>query len=459
MLSQFYNQAPTDSSWAGRRYRELLARYYRFLIPPDASVLEVGCGSGELLALLPNRDITGIDLSERQIARARQRLPHGVFAVQAAELLELDRTFDFIILSETVNFAADLQAVFERLHGVAHAKTRLILNFYSNLWRPWLAIARLLGLQTRHPAPNWLTLPDVKNLLWLGEWEFLRAEPRILMPLPLLGLDTLLNRLAAPLLPWLCLSVFAIARPKHQRRPGRHTVTVVVPARNEAGNIGAVVRRLPPLGSRMEVIFIEGHSRDNTWEEIQRVAGESAPFAIRALRQSGVGKGSAVREAFEAATGDVLMILDADLSMPPEELPKYYEAVASGRADLANGVRLVYPMRGQAMRFLNLCANKAFSILFSWLLGQPVKDTLCGTKVLFREDYLKIAANRSYFGDFDPYGDFDLLFGAARLHLKIADIPVRYSERVYGVPNIRRWRDGLLLARMLTVAARKLKFI
>jgi glycosyltransferase involved in cell wall biosynthesis len=299
----------------------------------------------------------------------------------------------------------------------------------------------------------------VKNLLWLGEWEFLRAEPRILMPLPLLGLDTLLNRLAAPLLPWLCLSVFAIARPKHQRRPGRHTVTVVVPARNEAGNIGAVVRRLPPLGSRMEVIFIEGHSRDNTWEEIQRVAGESAPFAIRALRQSGVGKGSAVREAFEAATGDVLMILDADLSMPPEELPKYYEAVASGRADLANGVRLVYPMRGQAMRFLNLCANKAFSILFSWLLGQPVKDTLCGTKVLFREDYLKIAANRSYFGDFDPYGDFDLLFGAARLHLKIADIPVRYSERVYGVPNIRRWRDGLLLARMLTVAARKLKFI
>jgi len=458
-VQDFYDRAPVDATWAGRHYRKLLAHYYRFLIPPDASVLEVGCGSGELLSLLPNRDIAGVDLSERQIERARRRLPYGEFTAQAAELLELKRPFDFIILSETVNFAVDLQAVFERLHLVAHPKTRLILNFYSNLWRPFLALAKLFGLQTRYAATNWLTLPDVKNLLWLGEWEFLRAEPRILAPLPLLRLDTLLNRCLAPILPWFCLSVFVVARPKQEKQAGNCAVSVVVPARNEAGNIEAVVRRVPILGSRMELIFIEGHSRDNTWEEIERVVRENPDICIRAMRQTGIGKGNAVREAFEAARGDVLMILDADLTMPPEELPKYYQALATGKADFANGVRLVYPMDEKAMRFFNLCANKLFSVVFSWLLGQPIKDTLCGTKVLFKTDYLKIAANRTYFGDFDPFGDFDLIFGAGRLHLKMVDIPVRYRERACGSTNIQRWRHGALLARMVLVAARKLKFI
>jgi glycosyltransferase involved in cell wall biosynthesis len=176
------------------------------------------------------------------------------------------------------------------------------------------------------------------------------------------------------------------------------------------------------------------------------------------MQQTGRGKGNAVREAFARATGDILMILDADLTMPPEELPKYYDALASGHAEFANGVRLVYPMEKQAMQFLNMCANKAFSILFTWLLDQPVKDTLCGTKALFRRDYEEIAANRAYFGDFDPFGDFDLLFGADKLNLKIADIPIRYRERTYGDTNIHRWRHGALLLRMCAFAAFKLKF-
>jgi SAM-dependent methyltransferase len=458
-LKTFYEHAPVDSTWAGWHYRKLLAHYYRFLIPPDASVLEVGCGSGELLSLLPNRDIAGVDLSERHIERARRRLPRGAFAVQAAEVLDMSRTFDFIILSDTITFAVDLQLVFDRLHLVAHPKTRLILNFYNNLWRPVLAVAKLLGLQTRPPAPNWLTLFDVKNLLWLGDWDFLGSAPQIVMPFPLLGIETLANRFLAPTLPWFCLSLFVVARPKQERQTANCAVSVVVPARNEAGNIEAVVRRLPSFGCNVELIFIEGHSRDNTWEEIQRVIREYPNMCIRAMHQTGTGKGNAVREAFQAATGDVLMILDADLTMPPEELPKYYQALCSGKADFANGVRLVYPMEGKAMRFFNLCANKLFGVVFSWLLGQPIKDTLCGTKALFRSDYAKIAANRTYFGDFDPFGDFDLLFGAGRLHLKMVDIPVRYQERAYGSTNIQRWRHGALLARMVLVAARKLKFI
>ncbi|MGA8579781.1 MAG: glycosyltransferase [Bryobacteraceae bacterium] len=455
----FYDRLDGEGTWAGRRYRTLLAHYYKFLIPADASVLEVGCGAGELLALLPNRDIAGVDLSGRQIDRARQRLPHGVFVKQAAELLDVNRTFDFVILSDTANFAADLQICFQRLHAVAHPKTRLILNFHSNLWRPFLAIAKLLRLQAKHPALNWLTLQDVRNFLLLGDWEFIRAEPRILMPVPLFGLDALLNRFVAPILPFLCLSVFVIARPKPFESAGDYTVTVVVPARNEAGNIRAAVARLPALGSGTELIFVEGHSHDDTWEEIQRVIRDNRSIPIRAMRQTGKGKGNAVREAFEVATGEILMILDADLTMPPEELPKYYEALRTGKAEFANGVRLVYPMDEEAMRFFNLCANKLFSVMFSWLLGQPIKDTLCGTKALLKSDYLRIAANRSYFGGLDPFGDFDLLFGAGRLHLKMLDIPVRYREREYGSTNIQRWRHGVLLARMVDLAARRLKFI
>ncbi len=455
----FYDSAPVNSRWFSFYYRRLLARYYRHLIPPSASILEVGCGSGELLSLLPNRDVTGIDISPRQVERARQRVRHGVFHVQAGEHLRLDRTFDYIILSETVNFAADVQVLFERLHSVSRDDTRLILNFHSNLWRPWLAMARLAGLKADHPLLNWFTLPDVCNLLWLTNWEFVKQQARVLVPMPLFGLDRLINRWLSPLFPWLCLCNFVVARPRPATPGPEYTATVVIPARNEAGNIAAAVERMPRLGAGTEIIFVEGHSKDNTWEEIQRVASQNRHVDIKCIRQTGKGKGNAVREAFAAATGDILMILDADLTMPPEELPKYFDALASGKAEFANGVRLVYPMEARAMQFFNLCANKVFSLIFTWLLGQPTKDTLCGTKVLFRRDYAKIAANRSYFGDFDPFGDFDLLFGSGRLHLKMVDIPIRYRERIYGETNIQRWRHGVLLARMVLFGASKLKFL
>jgi glycosyltransferase involved in cell wall biosynthesis len=237
------------------------------------------------------------------------------------------------------------------------------------------------------------------------------------------------------------------------------SVSVIIPARNEAGNIAAAVERIPTMGTGTELIFVEGHSRDDTWSQIQRTAAEHPHLSIKILRQTGKGKGDAVRAGFAAATGDILMILDADLTMPPEELPKFYEVIASGKAEFANGVRLVYPMDEKAMQFLNLCANKTFGLIFTWLLGQPVKDTLCGTKALSRAHYEKIAANRAYFGEFDPFGDFDLLFGAAKLNLKIADIPIRYRQRTYGETNIQRWRHGWLLLRMVIFAARKLKFV
>jgi SAM-dependent methyltransferase len=458
-IRSFYDEAETQCRPAARAYRALLAHHYNLLIPPEASVLEIGCGSGELLSRLRATRRTGIDLSERQIAAARQRLPEAQFHVQAGETLQLDESFDVIIVSDTLNLAADVQALLERLHDVSHADTRLILNFQNSLWRPILSLARLFGLKSREPANSWLASSDVLNLLHLAGWLPISRQGRILCPLPLPGLERLANRWLAPLLPACCLTIFCVAGRQRLARSEPGSVSVIIPARNEAGNIEAAVARTPDMGPWTELIFVEGHSRDGTWEAIQRVAAANPQRRIRILRQPGQGKGDAVRAGFGAASGDILMILDADLTMPPEELPKFHAVLASGRAEFANGVRLVYPMDEKAMQFLNLCANKAFSLVFTWLLGQPVKDTLCGTKVLRRAHYERIARQRTYFGDFDPFGDFDLLFGAAKLNLKIADVPIRYRERTYGTTNIQRWRHGWLLARMVLFAARKLKFV
>jgi SAM-dependent methyltransferase len=454
----FYDAAPTEPLAGARSYRALLAHYYNLLIPPDASVLEIGCGSGELLSRLRARRKFGVDVSPRQIEAARQRLPEAEFSVQAGELLELGETFDVIIISDTLNLAADVQRLFERLHAVSHRDTRLLVNFQNSLWRPLLSLARVTGLKAPQPQNSWLASSDVLNLLTLAGWSVVSRHGRILVPSHGFGLGTLLNRWVAPLLQWFCLTVFMVGR----RAPNdgeAMTVSVVIPARNESGNIAGAVARTAELGAGTELIFVEGHSKDDTWAEIQRVAAANPGRKIKIMQQTGRGKGDAVRMGFAAATGDVLMILDADLTMPPEELPKFYDVIASGRAEFANGVRLVYPMDEKAMQFLNLCANKAFGLIFTWLLGQPVKDTLCGTKVLSRAHYERIAGNRAYFGDFDPFGDFDLLFGAAKLNLKIADVPIRYRERTYGTTNIQRWRHGVLLLRMVMFAARKLKFV
>jgi SAM-dependent methyltransferase len=459
LVRAWYDGNPGKLNWASVGYRKLVAHYYGLLIPADASVLEIGCGTGELLKRIKAKRRVGIDLSEKQIEAAKENCPDCEFHVQAAEELDLGERFDCIVISDTLNFAADVQQVLERLHAVSHPGTRLMINYPSALWRPILALARGLGLKPSEPPCNWLATSDIKGLMDLADWSPLVIQQRILCPVPGFGIGSFINRWISPLVPWSCLTVFCVARPVRSRETGPLTVSVVIPARNEAGNIEAAVRRTPEMGAGTELIFVEGHSKDNTWEEIERVARENPGRRIRTLRQTGSGKGDAVRAGFAVAEGDLFMILDADLTVPPEEMPKFYDAIVSGRAEFANGSRLVYPMEKAAMRFLNMCANKAFGILFTWILGQPLKDTLCGTKVLRRADYERIAANRAFFGEFDPFGDFDLLFGAAHLNMKIVDVPVRYRDRTYGSTNIHRWRHGWLLLRMVCFAARKLKFV
>ena len=255
------------------------------------------------------------------------------------------------------------------------------------------------------------------------------------------------------------MTAFTLARTIPVQDKKEYSVTVVVPARNEEGNIKHIFERIPQMGKGTELIFVEGHSNDNTYAVIEKEIQNHSTVKASLYRQEGKGKGDAVRMGYAHASGDILMILDADLTVPPEDLPRFYQAIQSGRGDFINGVRLVYPMEKQAMRFFNYIGNKAFSMLFSFLLDQPVKDTLCGTKVLRKVDYNRIAFNRSYFGDFDPFGDYDLLFGAAKLNLKIVDLPIRYEERIYGTTNIQRWKHGWLLLKMVVFAARRIKFI
>ena len=287
----------------------------------------------------------------------------------------------------------------------------------------------------------------------------MKSEMRLLSPFRLLGLGRFVNRFLPPfpLIRHLCLRHYTVCRSIKKEFPSLRSATVVVPARNEKGNIEAAVRRLPRFVEDLEIIFVEGHSNDGTWEEIERVRGAYPHYDIKALRQPGKGKADAVFHAFEAARGDALMILDADLTVPPEQLPKFWQVIAGRQGEFVNGSRLIYPMENEAMRFLNLVANKIFSLLFSWLLNQRITDTLCGTKVISRQNYQRLKAGRAFFGDFDPFGDFDLLFGASRLNLKVVEVPIRYAARAYGETQISRFRHGMLLLRMVAYAFMRIK--
>ena len=458
---EFYEQrAPQRARESGRFYHRLVNRFFSYVVPPGQRVLEVGCGLGDLLAAVRPARGVGVDFSAAAVEQARQRHPELEFINASAEAFTTGEEFDYILLSDLVNDLPDVQLVLEHLRAVAHPRTRLVVTFFNNVWRPILEVAARLGFKAPTMLQNWLAASDMKNLLRLAGWEVVTQQTRILWPVQPPLLDTLLNRWLAPIFAPFCLSVIVTARPRPLAAVRREfTCSVVIPARNEAGNIEAAVQRTPEMGLGTEIIFIEGHSKDNTWEEIQRVAAKYPQRKIKVLKQQSKGKGGAVREAFAAATGDILFILDADLTMPPEQLPKFYEVARSGQGEFVNGVRLVYPMAEEAMQFLNMIANKLFGLAFTWLLGQSVKDTLCGTKVLFRADYEAIARNRGYFGEFDPFGDFDLLFGAAKLNLQIVDLPIRYQARTYGETNINRWSHGWLLLKMVVFAARRMKFI
>jgi SAM-dependent methyltransferase len=437
--------------------------YLKFLIPAGARVLELGCGTGDLLAALQPSFGVGVDFSEGMIAQARAAHPGLTFLVgdieDAAFVRSLPGPFDAIVVVDALGALDDCQAMFESLHALCTRETRLIIAHFSHLWYPALKFAEAAGLKMPQPPQNVLSPADVHALAALADFDAVKTEARVLSPARLLGVGRFINRFLAPfpLVRQLCLRHYTVCRSLRRQDAEVSSATIVIPARNERGNIEAAVKRIPRFADSIEIIFVEGHSRDGTWEEIERVIAAYPGYDIKAMRQPGTGKGDAVFAAFATARGDVLMILDADLTMPPEQLPKFWDAIRSGKGEFVNGSRLVYPMEEEAMRFLNLVANKLFSLLFTWLLSQRFTDTLCGTKAICRSDYVRLAAGRGYFGNFDPFGDFDLIFGASKLGLKAVEVPIRYASRSYGETQISRFRHGFMLLRMVLFAFMRIK--
>jgi len=443
-------------------YHARLSEVVRFIAPEGSNILEIGCGRGDLLASLnPSRGV-GVDFSGETVKIAKERHPNLTFIQADALDLALDEDFDYIILSDILNDLWDVQRALQNVRKLCSPHTRVVINLYSKLWEAPLSLTKKMGLSTPLLSQNWLTVEDVKNLLELTDFEEIRHFSEVLFPFSIPGVERLFNRYLVKLWPFkhMALTNFIVARSMGSgAAPTQRTVSVVVPVRNEAGNIASIFSRTPEMGGGTELIFVEGHSTDDSYAVIESEMAKNSERKVKLLRQPGKGKGDAVRAGFAAATGDILMILDADLTVPPEDLPRFYEVIASGKGEFVNGVRLVYPMEEKAMRFLNLLGNKFFSLAFSWLLGQQIKDTLCGTKVLSKTNYETIAKNRSYFGDFDPFGDYDLIFGAAKANLKIVDLPTRYRARSYGETNIHRWSHGALLFRMVAFALRRIKFV
>lgn len=446
-------------------YHSQIESLCSFLIPKGRRVLEIGSSTGDLLAAAEPQRGVGIDISSSCVTIAQSKYPHLRFYVDDAESIGLDEQFDYVILSDLIGYLFDIWSAFRSLQRVTHRGTRIIITYYNALWEPLLRFVTKLGLKTPQDCQNWLSLEDIENQLHLNGYEVIRKGYELLLPFYFPLVSPWVNRYLArlPGLRKLCLMQYIIARqqgkfPHNQEKSW--TCSVIVPCKNEVGNIEAAVREIPEMGHHTEIVFVDGNSTDGTVEAIQtQIQKYQGQKDIRLIHQGpGRGKGDAVRQGFESAKGDFLFILDADLTVPPQDLIKFYTALSENQGELINGTRLVYPMQDEAMRSLNLFGNKFFSMVFSWLLDQHIKDTLCGTKAISKESYLRLAAGRSFFGDFDPFGDFDLLFGAAKLNFKIVEIPVRYRRRIFGNTKIDRFRHGWLLLKMCLVATRKLKF-
>ena len=464
-VKQYFDSiAPEREKWKQKNYvyHDDVKAFMQYHIRQGMSVLDIGCGPGDLLASLKPSDGVGIDISEKMVEIAKQKYSGYTYLAANAEDLPLRKPFDYVIISDSIGLFPDIQKAFEQLKHVTNEESRILITYNNDLLEFFLKFAEKIGLKMPVPEQNWLPLEHIENLLYLANLEVVKKGYRLLFPWKVPILSTVMNRFIAklPLIRNLCQYVWIIAKPiPIPKVSNAVSCSVIIPCRNEKGNIENAITRTPSMGKETEFIFVDGHSTDGTVETIKEVQAKYPQRKIRLLHQTGKGKYDAVKLGFEEATGDILIILDADLTVPPEDLPKFFNAMTEGKAEFVNGTRLVYPMEKQAMRLLNLFANKCFGVAFSYLLEQTFSDTLCGTKVLTRANYQKLKAGRAYFGDFDPFGDFDLIFGASKLNLKIVEIPIRYRDRVYGETKIRRFYHGMILLKMCFVAMRKLKFV
>ena len=451
-------------SW--NKYSKINSFYYtnlqilaKYLIPNEASVLEFGSKRGEFLKSLSNKNKVGVEFDSDFVRNKLKGVK--IIEYQKASKALRGKKFDYIILSNTLSEIDNIQDFLVAIKKYCHPQTRVLVFYFNYLWKPLLDMGEIVGIKSPDAkSPNWLSKIDIDNFFAIEDFDQVKHGKYFMAPYEIPVLSPFINKYLSslPVLDNLSLLNYSIYKFNSKIRD--YSATVVIPARNESGNIRGVLKKIPLFTKNIEVIFVEGNSTDDTYEAIEKeITSYKGPIRVSLLKQKGKGKGNAVRLGFLKAKNEVLMILDADLTVSPYELTKFYNALIRGKGELIMGSRLIYPMANEAMRTLNILGNKFFSIVFSFLLGQNIKDTLCGTKVLLRSDYQKIANNRKYFGDFDPFGDYDLIFGAAKLNMKILEIPIRYGERVYGTTNISRFTHGWLLLKMALFAFKKFRFI
>ena len=463
-LSESYDRIAAErEDWEKKNklYHDTVLRICKENMPPEAPVLHIGSGIGTILhGLNPKRGL-GTDISPVAIEIAKENYPKLEFRVGSEkDLSRINEKFGYVIIS--VSHLLDIWSVFSNIHRVLKQDGRLLVLHINYVWSPIIELACKLRLIIKQPVQNYIPYEDIETQLYLTNYKIIKRDATLIFPKNLKPLSTFLNRRVEkwPFFRQFRMIGHIVAAAESKAIPIKDmSCSVIVPTRNEVGSIEMLVKRLPPLGSTTEIIFVDGKSTDGTVgkikEMIEKFNGEKQIY----LHHQKIcdGKASAVWQGFEAAQNEILFILDSDITVPPEDLLKFYRAIVQDKAAFVNGTRLVYPMEKEAMRFLNLVANKVFGIIFTWLLDQRIKDTLCGTKVLLKKDYERIKALKSYFGDFDPFGDFLLLCGASYLGLKIVEIPVRYRARIYGEIKIKRFQHGFLLLKMTVIVFSKLK--
>lgn len=444
---------------SNRYFYDRLKRLLRFIVEPGKRVLDVRCETGHLLAsVMPSYGV-GVEIGEAMVSHAREQHPHLRFIQAEPEELELDEKFDYILFNHIFD-TVDILRSFERVRQHCTGDTRLVVISYNHLWQPILELASKAGLRSPFVEPNWVSEFDVRGFLKLAGFRPVRTHRLMLFPKWIPLLSSLINDLLArlPGLRRLCLMQIIVARPMPEPSCEQDlAVSVIVPCRNELGNVQAAVERIPCMGKFTEILFCDDKSTDGTSDEVRRMQEVHSHRNIRLIEGPGICKAENVWTGFRAARGDVLMVLDADLTVMPEELPMFFRALVSSQGEFVNGSRLVYPMQRYAMKFTNMMGNKFFGLVFSFLLDQRIKDTLCGTKVLWRKDWTRMERNLGSWGIKDLWGDYELLFGASKLHLEIVEVPVHYQERIYGVTKMGKvFSNGLRMLGICWHAWRRL---
>jgi hypothetical protein len=410
-------------------YNENIRKLYASIVRPGKSVLEIWCGSGNTLSCTYTMGAAGRNEGIRHASSAH---------------LGKSGSFDYILVHDAAEYTHDIWEMLESLKGKSRKGTYVIISFINPVWEPVIKIANALGVRVKDKAHNHISRHLIRDMLEFNDFSVLLEGQRMLVPKRVPVVSRFFNAYACnvPVLRRLCLVQYMVARYDGSREKKRNlSCSVIIPCFNEEGNIRSAIGRVPKMGRFTEVVVVDDGSKDGTAQAVRSVMRKKRHVKL-VTYEGNRGKGYAVKHGFEKATGDVLMILDADMTVPPEELPRFFLLLEEGKGQFINGTRMIYPMEEQAMKGLHVIGNYVFGKIFSWLLGRRISDTLCGTKVLMRKDYEKIEMGKC------KWGDFDLLFGAAKLRLSIVEVPVHYMKRVAGESKMKTWKHGFVLLKM-----------